>query len=156
MNFSSHLHCSQIYCLALQFLPSLLMFTLNSHFIFTFTFWVPCWSGWINIKSFSFPSDQLMEFSHLEDVGCLEYFYQIQTKLTFKLDFPGNLWEAAFAILAMFVCFSQNFDVKVIEAFRGWSLQDCFTLQSIREAAKYYFLVHFWPFLPQKHHFRSL
>ena len=54
----------------------------------TFTFWVPCWSGWINIKSFSFPSDQLIEFSHLEDVGCLEYFYQMQTKLTFKLDFP--------------------------------------------------------------------
>ena len=86
MNFSSH--CSQICCLALQFLPSLLMFTLNSHFIFTFTFWVPCWSGWINIKSFSFPSDQLIKFSHLEDVGCLEYFYQMQTKLTFKLDFP--------------------------------------------------------------------
>ena len=75
MNFSSH--CSQIYCLALQFLPSLLMFTLNSHFIFTFTFWVPCWSGWINIKSFSFPSDQLIEFSRLEDVGCLECLYQM-------------------------------------------------------------------------------
>ena len=25
-----------------------------------------------------------------------------KTKLTFKLDFPGNLWRAAFAILAMF------------------------------------------------------
>ena len=71
------LHCSQIYCLALQLLPSLLMFTLNSHFIFTFTFWVPCWSGWINIKSFSFPSDQLIEFSRLEDVGCLECLYQM-------------------------------------------------------------------------------
>ena len=75
MNFSSH--CSQIYCLALQFLPSLLMFTLNSHFIFTFTFWVSCWSGWINIKSFSFPSNQLIEFSRPEDVGCLEFLYQM-------------------------------------------------------------------------------
>ena len=27
-----------------------------------------------------------------------------QTKLTFKLDFPGNLCRAAFAILAMFYC----------------------------------------------------
>ena len=26
-----------------------------------------------------------------------------QTKLTLKLDFPGNLWLAAFAILAMFI-----------------------------------------------------
>ena len=75
MIFSTH--CSQIYCLALQLLPSLLMLTLNSHFIFTFTFWVPCWSGWINIKSFSFPSDQLIEFSRLEDVGCLECLYQM-------------------------------------------------------------------------------
>ena len=27
---------------------------------------------------------------------------QDRTKLTFKLDFPGNLWLAAFTILAMF------------------------------------------------------
>ena len=49
-----------------------LMFTLNSHRTFTFTFWVPCWSGWINFKSFSFSSDQLIKFSRLEDVSCLE------------------------------------------------------------------------------------
>ena len=41
------------------------MFTLNSHFIFTFTFWVSCWSGWINIESFSFPSDQVAFTSNI-------------------------------------------------------------------------------------------
>ena len=82
MNFSSH--CSQIYCLALQSLPSLLMFTLNSHRTFTFTFWVPCWSGWINFKSFSFPSDHLIEFSRLEDVGYLECLYQMH-RLGYKI-----------------------------------------------------------------------
>ena len=81
MNFSSH--CSQIYCLALQSLPSLLMFTLNSHRTFTFTFWVPCWSGWINFKSFSFPSDQLIKFSRLEDVSCLECLYCLLDFLNF-------------------------------------------------------------------------
>ena len=30
------------------------------------------------------------------------------TKLTFKLDFPGNLWLAAFAILAMFHFVTDN------------------------------------------------
>ena len=32
---------------------------------------------------------------------------QERTKLTFKLDFPGNLCEAVFAILAMFI-FNKN------------------------------------------------
>merc|ERR1712038_407820 len=92
MNFSSH--CSQIYCLALQFFPSLIN---------------------INIESFSFPSDQLIELSRLENVGCL--FHQMH-RLGYKIvhidrmlffntifvvivHFPGNLWLAAFAILAI-------------------------------------------------------
>ena len=33
-----------------------------------------------------------------------------QTDLTFKLDFPGNLCRAAFAILAMFVCFESFYE----------------------------------------------
>ena len=90
MNFSSH--CSQIYCLALQSLPSLLMFTLNSHRTFTFTFWVPCWSGWINFKSFSFPSDQLIKFSRLEDVSCLECLYKsFDVYIEFSSKFPFSL-----------------------------------------------------------------
>ena len=90
MNFSSH--CSQIYCLALQSLPSLLMFTLNSHRTFTFTFWVPCWSGWINFKSFSFPSDQLIKFSRLEDVSYLECLYCLLDFLNFFFDANYLIW----------------------------------------------------------------
>ena len=64
---------------------------------------------------FSFPSDRLIKLSHLKDVGCL--FYQMH-RLGYKIvhidrmlffntifvvivHFPGNLWLAAFAILAM-------------------------------------------------------
>ena len=45
-----------------------------------------------------------------------------RTGLTFKLDFPGDLWLAAFAILAMFHLVSVSKNVRVHELARRFCL----------------------------------